>query len=50
MERGFDLEDLAAGPTNVDVSASPFTRIAIGLLALLWILLLISAAGEKENT
>jgi hypothetical protein len=49
--KGLDLEDLAAGPTNVDVSASLFTRIATGLLTLLWILLLlISAAGEKENT
>jgi hypothetical protein len=48
--KGLDSEDLAAGPTNVDVSASLFTRIATGLLALPWILLLISATGEKENT
>jgi hypothetical protein len=47
---GFDLEDLAAGPTNVDVSASYTTRIAVTLLAALWILLLITAAGIKQNT
>lgn len=48
--KGFDLEDLAAGPTNVDVSASYTTRIAVTLLALFWILLLITAAGIKQNT
>jgi hypothetical protein len=45
-----DLEDLAGGQTNVDVSASGPTRIAIMLLAFLWILLLITAAGVKNNT
>lgn len=48
--KGLDLEDLAAGPTNLDVSASRSTRIAITFLAALWILLLITAAGIKENT
>ena len=48
--KGLDLEDLAAGPANVDVSASLLTRTATAGLALLWILLLITAAGEKENT
>lgn len=48
--KGLDLEDLAAGPTNVDVSASYTTRIAVTLLAAFWILLLITAAGIKQNT
>jgi hypothetical protein len=48
--KGLDLEDLAAGPTNVDVSSSYTTRIAVTLLAALWILLLITAAGLKQNT
>lgn len=48
--KGFDLEDLAAGQTNVDVSASWFTRIAVVILATLWILLLITAAGIQQNT
>jgi hypothetical protein len=48
--KGFDFEDLAAGPTNVNVSASYSTRIAVTLLAVLWILLLITAAGIKQNT
>ncbi|KAK9351270.1 hypothetical protein V1523DRAFT_435559 [Lipomyces doorenjongii] len=39
--KGLDLEDLAAGPTNVDVSASHITRIVVILLATFWILLLI---------
>ena len=47
---GFDLEDLAAGPADVDISASHLTRIAVVFLALLWILLLVSAAGIKNNT
>lgn len=48
--RGLDLEDLAAGPVNVDVSATMSTRIALTVLAVLWILLLISAAGQRENS
>ncbi len=47
--KGFDLEDLAAGPTNIDVSA-PKTRFALTGLAALWVLLLITAAGIKQNT
>ncbi|EXJ58362.1 hypothetical protein A1O7_05787 [Cladophialophora yegresii CBS 114405] len=47
---GLDLEDLAAGQTNVDVSASWFTRVTLIALALLWILLLITAAGIQQNT
>ncbi|KAJ8096512.1 hypothetical protein POJ06DRAFT_264010 [Lipomyces tetrasporus] len=48
--KGLDLEDLAAGPTNVDVSASHLTRIVVILLAAFWILLLITAAGIRQNT
>lgn len=47
---GFDLEDMAAGQTNVDVSASWDTRFWMILLATLWILLLITAAGIQRNT
>ena len=48
--KGFDLEDLAAGQTNVDVSNLRKTRFALAGLATLWILLLITAAGIKQNT
>jgi hypothetical protein len=47
---GLDLEDLAAGQTNVDASASWTTRVSVTVLATLWVLLLITAAGLKENT
>ncbi|PWI64585.1 hypothetical protein PCL_09515 [Purpureocillium lilacinum] len=49
-KKGLDLEDLAAGQTNVDVSALSTTRVAVTVLAVLWILLLITAAGVKKNT
>lgn len=48
--KGLDLEDLAAGQTNVDVSASWSTRIWVTVLAAMWILLLITAAGFRRNT
>lgn len=48
--KGLDLEDLAAGQTNVDVSASNSTRIAVIVLAAFWILLLITAAGIQHHT
>jgi len=48
--KGLDLEDLAAGPNSINVSASNTSRIVVTLLAVLWILLLISAAGIKQNT
>ncbi|KAK5378695.1 hypothetical protein LTR11_004390 [Exophiala xenobiotica] len=48
--KGLDLEDLAAGQTNVDVSASTLTRVSVTILAAFWILLLITAAGLKKNT
>ncbi|TVY12646.1 hypothetical protein LARI1_G008836 [Lachnellula arida] len=48
--KGLDLEDLAVGPTNLQVSASNTTRVAVIILAIFWVLLLITAAGIKENT
>jgi len=45
-----DLEDLAGGKANVDASISTTTRFAVAALALLWILLLITASGLKQNT
>ncbi|KAJ5698329.1 hypothetical protein N7462_000334 [Penicillium macrosclerotiorum] len=48
--RGLDLEDLATGPINVDVSTSAFTRLFVIVLAIIWVLLLITAAGVHENT
>lgn len=48
--KGLDLEDLSASPTNVGVSSSYTTRIAVIVLAAFWILLLITAAGLKRNT
>ena len=48
--KGLDLEDLAAGPTNVNVSSSYSTRIGILSLAVMWILLLITASAIGENT
>jgi hypothetical protein len=48
--KGLDLEDLAAGQTNVDVSASTLTRTSVTVLAAFWILLLITAAGLEKNT
>ncbi|KIV79476.1 hypothetical protein PV11_07038 [Exophiala sideris] len=48
--KSLDLEDLAAGQTNVNVSASRYTRIVVTVIAALWIILLITAAGLKRNT
>lgn len=47
---GLDLETLAAGQANLDVSTSFSSRILVGLLAVLWIFLLICASGITENT
>ncbi|MCJ1475822.1 hypothetical protein MMC13_004486 [Lambiella insularis] len=47
---GFDLEDLASGQTNTLVATNTWTRTALLALATLWILLLITAAGQKTNT
>lgn len=48
--KGLDLEDLAASPTNLDTVDHLQTRSATIVLAVLWILLLITAAGIKANT
>ncbi|KAF4244371.1 hypothetical protein CNMCM8980_010243 [Aspergillus fumigatiaffinis] len=48
--RGYNLEDLASGQSNIMVATNSFTRITLLVLATLWILLLITAAGLKENT
>ncbi|EMD88515.1 hypothetical protein COCC4DRAFT_28639 [Bipolaris maydis ATCC 48331] len=47
---GLDLESLAAGQTNVDVSTSLSTRAIVVLLAVFWITLLVSASGIQEHT
>ncbi|KIW09859.1 hypothetical protein PV08_11960 [Exophiala spinifera] len=47
--KGLDLEDLAAGQTTVDVSASWATRVVVTVIAALWILMLITATGFKRN-
>ena len=47
---GFNLEDLASGQSNTLVVTNTWTRIALLALAALWILLLITAAGQKANT
>lgn len=48
--RGLDLEDLATGAQEDEMTRSIFTRLAVIALALLWILLVITAAGIKKNT
>ena len=45
-----DLEDLATGQKNIDASASLSTRFALTILAILWVFLLITAAGVTANT
>ncbi|KAF2834149.1 hypothetical protein M501DRAFT_902386, partial [Patellaria atrata CBS 101060] len=47
---GLNLEDLAAGQDNIEVSTNKLTRASLFILATLWILLLISAAGMTANT
>lgn len=47
---GFNLEDLASGQVNTHVAANTFTRVALSILFVFWILLLIVAAGIKQNT
>lgn len=48
--QGLDLEDLASGPMDIDVSrASAMTPILMAL-STLWIVLLIVAAGLQQNT
>lgn len=47
---GIDLEDLSASPSNASISSSYTTRFTVVGLAICWILLLITAAGLKQNT
>lgn len=47
---GFNLEDLASGQSNIMVATNLVTSIALLVLAALWILLLITAAGLKQKT
>ncbi|KAM0430107.1 hypothetical protein ACHAPT_006113 [Fusarium lateritium] len=49
-KHGLNLEDLAAGQDNVEVSANGLTRMALLALSTLWMLLLIAAAGMEANT
>lgn len=49
-KHGLNLEDLAAGQDNVEVSANGLTRVALLALSTLWTLLLIAAAGMEANT
>lgn len=48
--RGLDLEDLAAGPANLDLSGSRRSVAAVVGLTVLWVALLIVAAGMRECT
>lgn len=48
--RGYNLEDLASGQGNIQVSTNRPTRVALLVLSFLWILLLITAAGLRANT
>jgi hypothetical protein len=48
--KGLDLEDLAVGPAHADVPVSHGTRFAVTSLTALWVFLLITAAGIKQNT
>ncbi|KAJ5338424.1 hypothetical protein N7452_005152 [Penicillium brevicompactum] len=47
---GLNLEDLASGQSNLDVSADNKTRAILLVLSTLWVLLLIAAAGLQHNT
>ena len=47
---GLNLEDLASAQLPADQALGTTTRVAIGVLAMLWVLLLITAAGIEENT
>lgn len=49
--KGLDIEDLATGPSAMDVSI-PFsvTKIALLILAFLWVALLVVAAGVKQHS
>lgn len=48
--RGLNLEDLGSGQVNTVAAAGLATRATLGVLAALWILLLITAAGLQRQT
>lgn len=49
--KGLDIEDLATGPSAIDLSSSfSSTKIALLILAFLWMALLVVAAGIKQNS
>ena len=48
--QGFNLEDLAGGSLTIDAFTSLTTRLIVIVIATLWILLLITAAGITTNT
>ncbi|KAL7941061.1 hypothetical protein V8C42DRAFT_200785 [Trichoderma barbatum] len=48
--KGLDLEDLATGSLDPARSRSTVSRVLILSLGVLWVLLLIAAAGIKSNT
>jgi hypothetical protein len=49
--KGLDIEDLATGPNAMDVSTSfSGTKIALLILAFLWVSLLVVAAGVKQHS
>ncbi len=48
--KGFDLEDLAAGQIDTDLLPKKATSFILQVLTVLWICLLITAAGIKQNT
>lgn len=49
-KHGLNLEDLAAGQSNIEASTNSLTRAALLTLSTFWILLLITSAGLKRNT
>lgn len=49
-KKGLDLEDLATGPLSLEAGTSSAARIFLIVLAVLWVLLLVTAAGIKKNT
>jgi hypothetical protein len=48
--QGFNLEDIASGQSNIQVSTNKPTRVALLALSFLWIIFLIIAAVLKANT
>lgn len=47
---GLNLEDLGSGQVNAATAAGVATRVSLAVLAALWVLLLITAAGLQRQT